>query len=196
MKIVFDSYSLDDKIPVREYIKNRKLAKYFSRETAAAVVSAGKLLQNSPLSPDTAVYYAMGIVEYEDFGLEHIYQACTDEDGEFSQRLFIEKGMSSISPLAQFKVLYNMALSFISIEHNLKGENASVYSSASGLLSYALYSPQENPLLLGAGKVHKDGMVESGFALATKQEIKDSPFLNSTEEAINIFRHWHEQEDV
>ena len=188
MKVVFDSYRIDEEIPVREYLKNKKLHKYFSRETASALVSAGKLLAGMEIDPDTPIYYATGIVEYEDYGLDRIVEVCSDKDKRFSQRLFVEKGLSSISPLTQFKLLYNMTLCFISIEHNLIGDNAAIYSSAAGLLTQALYATDDSQILLGAGKVYKDGRVETGFSLVTKEEILHSPYLHSTVEAIEIFR--------
>jgi hypothetical protein len=189
MKVVFDSYRIDEEIPVLVYLKNRKLNKYFSRETAAAIVTAGKLLDGIDIDKKTPLYYATGIVEYEDYGLDKIVEVCSDKDERFSQHLFVEKGLSSISPLTQFKLLYNMTLCFISIEHNLIGDNAVLYSSACGLLTQALNAPTDSTILMGAGKVHKDGKVESGFSLILKEDIMNSPFLQSYVEAVEIFRY-------
>ena len=137
MKIVFDCYNPDEPIPVVKYLKNKKLQKYFSRETAAAIVCAAKLLVGIDLDPETPFYYATGFIEYEDYGLKYIVEDSVDPTGKFSDRLFIEKGLSRISPLNQFKVLQNMPLCFVSIEHNLHGDNAVVYASAAGLLQHA-----------------------------------------------------------
>lgn len=188
MKVAFNSYLINEDIPVIEYLKKRKLNKYFSRETAAAIVTAGKLLDGIDIDQNTPLYYATGVVEYEDYGLDKIVEVCSDKDGRFSQRLFVEKGLSCISPLTQFKLLYNMTLCFISIEYNLTGDNAVIYSSASGLLTQALYAPTDGTIILGAGKVHKDGKVESGFSLIVKDDIANSSYLQSTVEAIEIFR--------
>ena len=187
MKAIFESYDNEQDIPIKDHIKGRKLVKYFNRETKAALVAVDKLLKENSVPKNTPVYYAMGIIEYEDYGLETIYNACKDEGGSYSQELFIKKAMGSISPLTQFKVLYNMTLCFISIEHGFIGDNASIYSSASGLLLQALCA-KKFPALIGAGKVHDTGKVETGFAVVTKDDIKNSPFLNSGEEAIEIFR--------
>ena len=188
MKVEFNSYQIKEEIPVLDYLKKRKLNKYFSRETAAAIVTARKLLDGIDIDQNTPLYYATGIVEYEDYGLDKIVEVCSDKDGRFSQFLFVEKGLSSISPLTQFKLLYNMTLCFISIEHNLIGDNAVIYSSAAGLLTQALNAPTDGAILMGAGKVHKDGKVESGFSLISKDDIINSPFIQSKVEAIEIFR--------
>ena len=188
MKVEFDSYRIGEEIPAHQYLKNKKLCKYFSRETASAMVSAGKLLNGIKIDQNTPFYYATGIVEYEDYGLDKIVDVCSDNDEKFSQRLFVEKGLSSISPLTQFKLLYNMTVCFISIEHHLVGDNAVIYCSASGLLTQALHAPYDSQILIGAGKVHKDDKVETGFSLLMKSEIINSPYLHSTEEAVEIFR--------
>jgi len=191
MKAVFEQYSLQDEIPVRNYLKKKKLAKYFNRESAAAIVCAGKMLDGMNLPSSTPFYYARGVVEFEDYGLEKIVSSCKDENGNFSQERFATDGISSISPLTQFKILYNMPACFVSIEHNLTGDNAVIYASAEGLLACALTAQQEEEILLGAGKVYADGSVVAGFALVSKEEAAASPFLRSQEEAIEIFRDWH-----
>ncbi|MCW5203555.1 hypothetical protein VU12_11535 [Desulfobulbus sp. US4] len=202
MKTVFERYRLEDEIPVRKYIKKKKLAKYFNRETAAAVVCMGKLLDGGTLLPSTPFYYAKGIVEFEDYALEKIVISCSDASGQFAQEDFIRQGISSISPLTQFKILYNMPACFVSIEHNLTGDNAVIYASAQGLLAQAVTAEasggtgddQDNrKILLGAGKVYSDGTVATGFALVTKEEAAASPFIRSEQEAVEIFRHWHQE---
>lgn len=190
MKCLFDSYSLDQKIPVREYLKNRKFAKYFNREAAAALVCASKLFHEVPITPTTPFYYETGEMEYEDYGLDRILAASTDEDGDFSQHLFVDKGTKAVMPLTQFKALYNMPLSLIAIEHGLIGDNSVIYASARGLLTQALYAPVDKGILLGSGKVHRDGRVEVAFAMVDKDEIHSSPYLSSDKEGIELFRGW------
>lgn len=192
MRVVFDSYTAEETIPVRVYLKNRKLGKYFSRETAAALVCAGKLSEQGEIPEETPFYYATGLIEYEEYGLNYIVEDSIDQYGEFSEQRFFKEGLSRIPPLTQFKVLQNMPLCFVSIEHQLRGDNAVVYSSASGLLHHALYAPEDGPLLIGAGKVYQTGATECGFALVAKKEIEDSSFLSFSGEAIEIFRAWDE----
>lgn len=191
MKTVFEQYRLEDEIPVRNYLKKKKLAKYFNRESAAAIVCAGKLLDGRQLPSSTPFYYARGVVEFEDYGLEKIVASCSDANGKFSQERFAKDGISRISPLTQFKILYNMSACFVSIENNLTGDNAVIYASAEGLLACALTARNAEEILLGAGKVYSNGTVAAGFALVSKDEAASSSFLRSQEEAIEIFRYWH-----
>ena len=190
MNAVFDSYGPGEEIPVLQYLKNRKLKKYFNRETEAAVVGVGKLTRKIELDPETPFYFASGIMEYEDCGLNDIVKNSTDTNGNFSQKLFIEKAVPGVSPLNLFKVLQNMPLSFVAIEHNLTGDNAVIYTSASGLLLLGLHSVFNGPMLLGASKTHKNGKVEAGFAYVMKEDIENSSFLSGTEEAVDMFRFW------
>jgi len=192
MKVLFETYGRDDAIPLQDHLRNRKLAKYFNREAAAAVVCATKLLRGSKIDARMPFYYETGRMEFEDYGLDAIVNASLDEQGAFSQRLFIDKGTKAVMPLTQFKALYNMPLCLVSIEHGLLGDNAVLYASARGLLMTALYAPREQGILLGAGKLRPDGGVETGFALIDKDDISSSPFLadDTGAEGIDIFRAW------
>lgn len=189
--MVFEKYKLDDEIPVNVYIKKRKLAKYFNRESAAAIVAMGKLLKDRPVDPETPFFYAKGIVEFEDYELPKVVKVCSDENGQFSQEKHITEGTSCVSPLTQFKILYNMPACFVSIENGLTGDNAVIYSSAQGLLAQALTAETDKEMILGAGKVYRDGTVESGFAIITRDDVETSSFINSSSEAIEIFREWN-----
>lgn len=196
MKIVFDSYEQGASIPVQEFLKNKKTAKYFNREAAAAVICASKLFKNSPVKAETPFYYETGLMEFEDYGLDRITDASLDEHGNFDQRCFIERGMKAVMPLTQFKALYNMPLSLVSIEYGFVGDNAVIYASAKGLLIQALHSPVDEGILLGCGKVHQNGKVESAFAFVDKDEIKGSRFLSFESEGIEMFRRWHAEGNV
>jgi hypothetical protein len=193
MKVLFETYDRRDAIPVQDYLRNKKLAKYFNREAAAAVVCATKLLNGSRIDSATPFYYDTGRMEFEDYGLDSIVSASLDGKGGFSQRLFVDRGVKAVMPLTQFKALYNMPLCLVSIEHGLTGDNAALYGSARGLLTAALHAPRERGILLGAGKLRPDGGVESGFALIDKEEIRVSRFLtgNPDAEGIELFRSWH-----
>lgn len=190
MKAVFDSYPQGVPIPVQEHVKNRKLVKYFNRETAAAVVACSKLLQGLSLNPETPFYYETGVMEFEDLGLDAIANASLDEEGRFSQRLFIDKGTKAVPPLTQFKALYNMPLSFVAIDQGLTGDNAVLYASARALMLQALHAPGDLPVLLGSGKMCADGTVKSGFALIGRDELAALPLPPATGEAINLFEAW------
>ena len=188
MRIVLKSYKADEAIPVIGKLNNKKLNKYFNRETSAGIVAFSEMADGMEINPETPFYYGACVVEFEDYGLSKIVEACKSDEGTFSQKRFVERGMSSISPLTQFKILYNMPLSFISIEKNLNGDNAVIYNSARGLIEYAKYSPADEQIIIGAGKVWKDGTVESGFALLNKSEIENLPDYEDSTPAIEIFR--------
>lgn len=190
MKIALESHSPGAAIPVQQHLRNRKLAKYFNRECAAALVTCSKLLQGRSIDPHTPFYYETGVMEFEDLGLDAIAKASVDEQGEFSQRLFIEHGTKAVPPLTQFKALYNMPLCLTAIELGLIGDNAVFYASWRGLWLQALSAPTEQEILLGCGKVHRDGSVESGFALATRAELEHLPLPAADGEAIEMFRAW------
>jgi len=148
------------------------------------------LARDIELHPETPFYYAAGVMEYEDYGFMELIRRSTGADGQFSQRRFVEEGMPGISPLSQFKVLQNMPSSFAAIEFGLTGDNAVIYTSASGLLLLALHSVSHGPVLLGAGKTYKDGKVDIGFALVKKEEIEDSSFLYGSADAVRMLREW------
>lgn len=186
MKVSFRHFAPGEKIPVEGFLKERKLAKYFSRETAAAVVCVGELLAGARPAPDTPAYYGMGVVEHESFGLDCIAAASAGQDGRFSQARFVEEGFMSVPPLNQFKVLYNMPLCFVSIVFGLKGDNAAMYSSASGLLAQAILAPSF-PVLIGAGKSHQDGSVSAAFSLADKADLEALVPEAAGKEAIELF---------
>ncbi len=187
MRISFKSFALGESIPILGLLNNKKLNKYFNRETSAGIAAFSDMAQGMEINSDTPLFYSTCVVEYEDFGLNKIVDACKDENGRFSQKLFVDLGMSSISPITQFKILYNMPLSFISIEKNLTGDNAVIYNSAKALIDCAKYSIKDE-FIIGAGKVWKDGLVESGFAYMNKNELKYLINYDDNTAAIEIFR--------
>lgn len=190
MKIVFDTYGAGEDIPVMGYLQNRKLLKYLNRETMAAIVVLGKLREVAAMAADLPCYYATGMLEYEDYGLNDIMAASRDVDGRFSHRLFIDKGIAAVSPLNQFKVLQNMPLSFASINFGLTGDNAVLYSAAGSLLTQALCAPGNGTVLIGAGKAYRDSSVACGFAMVERKELAGSLWLHSDDEGVEMFRHW------
>jgi len=194
MKLVFESYAAEAVIPVGQFLRNRKLAKYFNRETAAALIAARKLLDAQPCPADTPFYYETGIMEFESLGLDAIADGSRDADGRFDQRSFVEIGAKAVPPLTQFKALYNMPLSFIAIEHGLVGDNAVIYASARGLLLQALNAPGDGDILLGCGKVHADASVDSAFALVSRDELATAAEGAWPGEAIELFRAWRDRE--
>ena len=172
MKLIIDKYRLEENIPVGSYLKNKKSAKYFNRETAAAVVCAAKLISGTEIFPQTPIYYACERVEFEDYGLETIIEHSLDDSKKFNSELFIADAMPLVSPLSQFKVLYNMPLSFISIENGLTGDNAVLYHSGNALIQQVICSGYTENIIIGAGKVYENGDIESAFALIKVEEAE------------------------
>ena len=193
MRAVYLRYGREDPIPVQEHLPSRKLAKYLSRETAAGVVAAGALFREGRPDPETPFYYATGIVEHEDFGLAEMLEASRSPDGLFSRERFLAEGILRVSPLMQFRVLYNMPLSFVSIFFGLTGDNAVLYGSSHVLLRQAFHATREGPLLLGAGKVWADGSVVTGLALGTKEEFAAHAGAPLPPEPCELFRSWAEE---
>jgi hypothetical protein len=189
MKVVFNHYNADDTIPVKDYIKNRKMVKYYNREAQAALVAIGMLFGDKQPDIYTPVFYAICIIEHSEFDVYKIAVNSIDDKGTFNNKAFIKSGMRQISPLTQFKVLYSMTLCFISIEYGLKGDNAAIYASAAGLINNALYSEGGSEIIIGTGKIYADGSVDTGFALTTKQELEAIPPFDSHVEAIELFKY-------
>jgi hypothetical protein len=190
MKILFDAYDKDALIPVQHYLRNRKLVKYFNRETAAAVVCAARLLEGESLDPETPFYYETGVMEHENLGLDEIARESIDANGGFDQRGFVHQGARAVPPLTQFKALYNMPLSFISIEQGLTGDNGVVYGSARALLDLAHCAPASEAILLGSGKIQANGVVECGFVLTSRDSLDGMPQPDDGVEGIELLRHW------
>ena len=187
MTVIYRKYCPGEEIPVYDFVKKRKLVKYYTRETMAAVVCAGTLLRDKNIESSTPFFYSTADTEMMDF----YKQACevfSDSNKPFSSLEFIQTAVPSISPLSHFKMMRNMVHCFISIEHDLKGANAALLGSASGLLYSALLAETTGTVLIGAGKLHFDDTAEAGFALLTTSELTGHPMLDSREDAIAFFR--------
>ena len=187
MRVIYRKYLPGEDIPAADYFSRRKLVKYFSRETMAAVVCIGELLKGEVPSPETPFFFSCGETEMMDIYKE----ACMVFDkGElkFDSSMFLERAITVISPLSHFKMMRNMAHCFISIEYGLKGDNAAVMGSVSGLLVPAMLSSGDGEILIGAGKLHANGTAEAGFALVRAEELKNHSMLESDSEAICFFR--------
>ncbi|MGE4567591.1 MAG: hypothetical protein AB7C90_00205 [Bacteroidales bacterium] len=187
MKIVYKSYSPSDEIPVFDVVVHRKLVKYYTRETMAAVVAAYELLSGKEVLSDMPFFYASG----ETALVEFYTGACktySERNTHFATDRFIEDVVPTISPLSQFKMMRNMTHCFVAMEHGLKGDNAAMLHSVSGLLYSALLCGYKGPVLMGAGQLYADGAVECGFAQLLPAELEQHPLLGSLAEAITFFR--------
>ena len=184
MKSVYHSYGAGEDIPVLPLLKKRKLFKYYSRETMAAVLSAGQLLSGNDVPADIPFYYASAEVENKEAYREIFIKYLKGYRGPFSPQQYL----SAASPIHLFQTMRNMVPCFVSIENGLVGDNSVLVDTAGGLLLAGMTAPA--PLvLLGAGYLHADGAVEAGFALMTPEECATHPLLREPEgRAIEIFR--------
>lgn len=187
MRVIHRIYLPNEEIPVYDFAKNRKLVKYYTRETMAAVVAVSQLFEGREIPSDMPFYYSTEETEMLDFYRDICSQYAYIKD-EFSSLGFIENVVPTISPLQQFKMMRNTTSCFVSIENGLKGDNAVLLSSASGLLYMAMLAETNGSVLIGAGKLYSDGTAECGFAEVMSDEIANHPMLNSTDDAITLFR--------
>lgn len=111
-----------------EYIPNRRLLKLMNREsmlasTAAKLAIADAHLDNFYTPESTGLYLGSGLTSGDIDYLIPLIENSLDEQGNFSYELFGRKALPDCNPLLSFKILPNMALSYISILHNIKGRN-------------------------------------------------------------------------
>lgn len=186
MTSIYRSYRPDEEIPVAPRLHRRKLLKYYSREAMAAVLAASEFLEGRPIPPRIPFYYASACVEDLSFLEEVFTRLNAFPDHVFDAKRFL----LATPPPVNFKMMRNMVPCFISIENNLTGDNNFIVDSASALLYAALTAPGEGPVLMGAGKLHGDGGVETGFALVKPSELEGHPLLGTDVPAIELFRQW------
>ena len=184
MKSVYLHFSPEEEIPAGPCIRRRKLVKYYTRETLAAVLAAATLLDGVDIPPQTPFYYASADVENFD-----CFREVFDKIQAAGMRSFdAERYLAFAPPTSQFKIMRNMVPCFVSIEHGLTGDNNVIVDSASALLYASLTAPSDGPVLIGAGYLHADDSVEAGFALVHPDELAGHPLLGTAAPAIDIFK--------
>jgi len=184
MKTVYLHYSPEESIPALPCIHKRKLVKYYTRETLAAILAVTQLKDGGELPANIPFYYASA--DTENFECFREVFVKLEEAGvhQFDAARYI----SFAPPTAQFKIMRNMVSCFVSIENGLNGDNNVFVDSASALLYAALTAPGDGQVLIGAGYLHNDESVEVGFALGRPEEFAGHPLLGSDARAIQIFR--------
>ncbi|HNY31286.1 MAG TPA: hypothetical protein PKO15_10405 [Fibrobacteria bacterium] len=167
----FESWQAQEPIPLKEYLRQRKWAKYYDRRSAGALVVVARLLDGRAVEARTPIHWALGDLEFQDYGLESIREHSRDSRGIWSAERFALEGMHSVSPLTQFKVLYNMPLCLASMELGLVGENSVTHGLDEGLLVCAAASRWEGEMILGATRCRADGGIDCVAALARRDEL-------------------------
>lgn len=190
MRISYKKYAATEEIPVYDYVKHRKLVKYYTRETMAAMVAMGELFRGREADPDMPFFYSTGELEMLASYVE-VCRKIEDRIQDLSPGRFMRDVVPCISPLTQFKMMRNMTLCFVSIEYGLKGDNAALLDSASALLYSALLTPSKGTVLLGAGRLYADNSVESGFAEVLPSEMATHPLLGQDTDPMEFFRNTH-----
>lgn len=184
MKTVYLHYSPEEAIPALPCIRKRKLVKYYTRETLAAVLAVSRLREEDDLPADTPFYYASADTE----NFECFREVFVKLNEEGIHGFNAARYLSFAPPTAQFKMMRNMVSCFVSMENDLTGDNNVFVDSASALLYAALTAPGSGPVLIGGGYLHNDDSVEVGFALGRPEEFAGHPLLGSDARAIQIFR--------
>ncbi len=187
MRLIYKKYLPNEEIPVYDYARNRKLVKYYTRETMAAVVSVACLFEGSTPDPCMPFFYSSGETEIIDF-YRGIGDKIISEEKDFSSIWFVENVCKLISPLERFKTMRNTTACLVAIENGLKGDNGVLLTSATGLLYSAMFTETEGSVLIGAGKLYADGTVECGFAEGFPAEFETHPLLDTLGDAIEIFQ--------
>ena len=187
MRVIYKKYLPKEEIPVYDYARNRKLVKYYTRETMAAVVSVACLFEGRAPDPCMPFFYSSGETEMIDL-YRGIGDRITSVEKDFRSTWFVENVAVLISPLERFKTMRNTTACLVAIENGLKGDNGVLLASASGLLYSAMFTETEGTVLIGAGKVYADGTVECGFAEGLPAEFATHPLLDSPGDAIEIFQ--------
>lgn len=123
-------------------VANRKLLKLMNREAQLALAAAGDALKDSAIQgayrPERiGLYVGTGLTSGDLESLIPVVENAVDESGCFSYSLLGTKALGKCNPLLSFKILPNMALSGISIEHNIKGPNL-VYNPWPGNTAQAI----------------------------------------------------------
>lgn len=193
MRVLYQKYLPGDDIPVHNYISNKKLIKYYTRETMAAAVVMGELIKDTSLRPETALFYASDETDIPPT-CRIVAEIALNRVDPSDIEMLVNQFPQFCSPLERFKMMRNTTICLLAIEHGITGDNSLLLSSASGLLYSALLSDCEGEVIVGAGKLYSDGTVESGFAIGNAAEFANHPLLNSSAEAIEIFRPQTEKE--
>ncbi len=189
MKVVYKKFAANQNIPVFDYVTKRKLTKYHSRETMAAMVVMGELYKDQKPPSDMPFFYSTGELEYLNYYSE-ISMSFTEEEQNipFSGSFVIEKAMPRMSPVDQFKIMRNMTQCLISMEYGLKGDNALFLDSLQGLLLAAKIGEYVGPVLIGAGKLYADGSTECGFAEMLPDDLANLSLVSPDDDPLVFFK--------
>ena len=109
-------------------VPNRRLIKFMNREAHMAAAAAAGALADSggqgAYPPERmGIYMGTGLTSSDIGDLAPVLEASLGDSGEFSCRRLGEEGLAACNPLLSFKLLPNMALCYISMLYNIRGDN-------------------------------------------------------------------------
>ncbi|MGE5621205.1 MAG: beta-ketoacyl-[acyl-carrier-protein] synthase family protein [archaeon] len=111
-----------------DYIPNRRLLKLMNREALLSSAAARLAIDDAHIEgcykpESTGLFIGSGLTSGEPDYLLPLIENSIDENGNFSYGLLGSKALPGCNPLLSFKILPNMALSYISILFGIKGRN-------------------------------------------------------------------------
>ena len=111
-----------------ERLGGRRMLKYMSEAAVLGCIAASEALQDSEAltryAPESiGLYAATGLAAANVGDVSSMIEQAIDEKGQFSCRLFGERGLPATNPLISFKILANMPPCLISIIEGIKGPN-------------------------------------------------------------------------
>jgi 3-oxoacyl-[acyl-carrier-protein] synthase II len=109
-------------------VSNKKLLKLMNRESQFAFIAAQQAIAGSGIAGACAperigAFLGTGLTTGDLDSLVPIVEQSIDPEGRFSYALLGTQALAKCNPLLSFKILPNMALSYISIEHTIRGPN-------------------------------------------------------------------------
>lgn len=109
-------------------ISSKKLLKLMNRESQLAFLAAQQALEHSGILRSCSrermgAYLGTGLTAGDLETIVSIVENSMDTDGKFSYALLGTSALARCNPLLSFRILPNMAMSYISIAHGIQGPN-------------------------------------------------------------------------
>lgn len=125
-----------------ERLGGRKMLKYMSQGALLGCMAAREARAMSRakerfLPERTGIFAGNGLAAASVTEVRDIIERSIDESGNFSDRLFGERGISTANPLLSFKILANMPPCLVSIIEGIKGPNV-IYTPWEGHTAAAM----------------------------------------------------------
>ena len=151
----------------------RRMLKYMSAAALWGCIAAREAVADARLKQRFAperigLFTATGLAAASVTDVLPMLQQSLGADGEFSCRLFGEKGLAAANPLLSFKILANMPPCLVSILEAIKGPN----------LIFNPWEGQGGAALLEAWRAVADGEVEAALTGAADNPAHPATFVH------------------